>query len=117
MVEKGLSHGQGDETSVDHMKDAIKAGHMAMWVVHEGDDIKAALVLSLVETVNGRKVWVEMLAGENMDEWVRDLQDMLVMFRDYVGGHCIEASCREGLAKYLKGLGWKRKAVIMTLET
>jgi hypothetical protein len=116
MIEKGLSHGQGDETSPEQMRAAIERGDMQMWVVHEGEDIKAGIVLSVTDAAV-RKLWVEMLVGRDMGEWIDELERLVCDFRDLIGAGCVEASCRPGLAKYLARRKWKRKAIIMSLET
>lgn len=115
MIRKGLSHGQGDESTPEQLKAAIERGESQLWVIHEGEDIKAGVVVSVTDTAV-RKVWVDLLAGRDMNEWLPELVSTLADFRDLVGAKCVEASCRPGLAKHLKPLGWKRKAIVMSLE-
>lgn len=116
MIEKGLSRGQGDNTTAEHMKAAVMRGDMYLWVIHEGYDVIAGIVLSVRERENSVKVSIEMLAGKDMNAWADDLQKLLIDFKDLVGASCIEASCRHGLARFLKGRGWTNKAVIMELK-
>jgi len=116
LVERALRHGQGDGTSVEVVLAGLVEGVTQLWVIHEGDDIQACIVLSVTSHPKGRKVFVELLSGEGMDDWADALEGLLRDFKDLTGSACIEASCRKGLARYLSRRGWKTKAVIMSLE-
>lgn len=115
MIKKGLSHGQGDGSSGEPLKQAVINGESMMWVVHEGEHIKAGIVLSVLDGETGKSVFIELLAGNRMHEWVDEVEELLQRYRDYVGAKCIEASCRPGLAKRLMERGWKRKAIVVEL--
>jgi len=112
-INKGLRQGQGDGTTELEMRLAVKSGDMQMWAVHDDESVSAAMILSVTQHSTGRKIFVELLAGKNIDAWVGDLEALLMDYQKLVGAMCVEASCRRGLAKYLKGRGWKTKAVIM----
>ena len=112
-IEKALRNGQGDGTTADHILAAILNDQMTLWVVHEGEQIVAGVVISLLHQPNGNKLFVELLAGTGMDKWVGELEQILKDARDLTGATCIEASCRLGLAKKLRARNWKQKAIIM----
>ncbi len=113
MIGKGLTVGQADSTTPEHFLAEIRRGDAQLWVVHEGEEIKAGIVTAVRVYPTGRKVYVDLLVGRNMDEWVDELEQVLMDYRDLIGAMCVEASCRFGLAKKLGKRGWKRKAVIM----
>lgn len=113
MIERALSKGQGDGTTPQHAYQAVLEGYSQMWVVHEGDDIQACAIIGLEDAPNCKKLIIEVLAGRGMDEWGDTLTELLSDFKDILGAKCLEASCRPGLAKYLKTKGWKQKAIIM----
>jgi hypothetical protein len=115
MVERGLSHGQGDATTPQALLYQILNNEYQLWVAHKGDDIYAGIILSVTQHVNGRKVFIHMAAGRNMDLWIDQLENLLRDFMGVTGSMCIEASCRHGLAKRLHARGWRKKAVIMEL--
>lgn len=116
MIERALSHGQGDGTSWEHMLAAILMQKMTLWVIHEGDDIVACVVLSVNEHAKGKKVFVQLTAGRDLDRWIDQIEGLLRDYRDLVGAMTIEASCRKGLARRLSRRGWGKKAVIMELK-
>lgn len=115
LIAKALSHGQGDEATPAHIARNIMQGVSHLWAIVEDDRIQAVCVVSVIDTMV-RKVFVEVLAGENMSAWVAELQQALADYRDLLGARCVEASCRPGLVKVLKKMGWKSKATIMELS-
>ena len=115
MIERALSHGQGDTTNKAELVNGLLSGDLVMWAVHEGDDITAALILSVREYPNKTTLYVELVAGRSLDEWIDDIEGLLRDFAYMRGIDTIEASCRKGLARRLKRRGWNTKAVIMEL--
>lgn len=113
MVTRGLSHGQGDSMHPCHILDDLKAGNMVLWVSYKGETLEAGMVFEVNEFPAKKVVFVVMLAGERMDDWVEDMEKAILQYCENVGADCIEASCRPGLAKRLEKRGWKRKAVIL----
>lgn len=113
-ISRGLRHGQGDEATPKQLMAQVLCGDDIMWVIHRGDEYVACLVVSVLQS-NIRKVFVEMLAGSEMDKWAEQVENLLRDYRDLVGAECIEASCRKGLARYLGRRGWKQKAIVMSL--
>lgn len=116
MIESGLSHGQGEDTTAEILKESVKSGDMHLWVIHKGYEVLAGVILSVKNQATGVKVFVEMLAGNDMKLWADELQSLLIDFKDLVGANYIEASCRHGLAKFLGDRGWNKKAIIMELR-
>jgi hypothetical protein len=97
------------------MKADIRDGKMQFWAIHDDEHVKAGVVVSAKDSAT-RKIWVELLAGEGMDEWADELIETLREVRVKAGASCVEASCRPGLAQFLKKRGWKRKAIIMGMN-
>ena len=116
MIEKALSHGQGDASTSDNVLAEIRSGKNQLWVVHRDMDVIAVIVLSVRSTAVATKVFVELIAGRDITDWSDQVQELLLDFRDLVGADCVEASCRAGLAKYLGSRGWSKKATIMELK-
>lgn len=116
MIERALARGQGDGTSWEHMLVAILMQKMSLWVIHEGEDIVACVVLSVSDYPKGKKVHIQLTAGKDLDRWIEQIEGLLRDYRDLVGAIAIEASCRKGLARRLSRRGWGRKAVIMELQ-
>jgi len=111
-IEKAISSGQGDGTTTEQMLLNVLSGKLKMWVI---GDIEACVLFSVRKHVTGLKLFIDLIAGKNMDSWANELQSLLLDYKDLVGARCIEASCRPGLSKKLLKLGWSRKAVVMEL--
>lgn len=84
-----------------------------LWVYHEGENLKGGMILEVNHFPRKKVVFVVMLVGTDMAEWVDEMEAALIELRDRVNAHCIEASCRNGLVKKLLKRGWTRKATIM----
>jgi len=113
MVERGLRHGEGDTITSEHVRQSILAGEMHAWAVRDAEGIAAVLIFRVRMDAAGRSLFVVMLAGRDMSEWIDELEEMLMDYRDIIGARCIRASCRLGLARKLAERGWAKKSVIM----
>ena len=116
LIDKGLSHGQGDETTRADMLRDIQSRRLQLWAVENDQDVQAAIVVRVKNYVTGPKVFVELLVGTNSDDWADMVEQTLLKLKRLVGATCIEASCRVGLAAALAARGWSRKATIMELK-
>ena len=115
LIDKALSFGQGDGTTSDHMLQGILLGELALWAAMKESEIVAIVVLSIDQEVTGRRISLELLAGDRSTEWEDQLESLILELKDRTEARCIEASCRSGLARRLARRGWRQKAVIMEL--
>lgn len=116
MVRKGLKHGAGDSITEDEILHGLMTGRMQLWAVHKGEEVIAGLVLQTIERECGRALFIVVMAGRDFAEWSPKVNGLLQDYADLLGAYTIEAMCREGIAKWLKALGWKRKAIKMELR-
>lgn len=112
-IKKGLSVGMGPRTTERILYSAVEDGSCAMWAIHDDKVIKAAVILSVKTYPNLRTLFVELLAGSNLDEWIDELNQLLTEYKTRVRADIIEACARPGLAKRLKQ--WKTKAVLVEM--
>jgi len=114
-IERGLRHGEGDTITAEFIRLSLLAGEMQAWAISEKgcDGILAVLVFRILCDERGRRLYVVMLAGVRMAEWVEEVEQMLIDYKDIIGARCIRASCRVGLARILGKRGWTRQSVIM----
>lgn len=115
-IEKAHQYCQGDESTPEHVLARVEAGLSQLWVVTKSGAIKAVIVHTVVATNTGQKLNVDILAGEDMTEWVDSTEALLLEFMSITGCQSIEALCRPGLARRLKRREWKQKAVLMELR-
>lgn len=112
-VRKALESGQGDATNVADVAESITTGRSRVWVAHDEEGLWGVAVVTIPEYPAGRKVYVELLAGRDMDRWADEMETALQQCAALVDAMCIEGSCRPGLARRLRRRGWRTKAVIM----
>ena len=84
-----------------------------MLVAHEGEEVFAGGVFSVQNHPAKKTLFVELLAGKDLDSWIDEVEEALKNLKDHLGADTIEASCRKGLTRMLKN--WKPKATIMEL--
>ncbi len=113
-VNKGLKHGQGDEALESDLFQNVITGRNQLWVVQDEDNIVGGVFFSVHES-RVKKVYIDLLVGVRMQDWVDELENLLRDYKDLVGAVCVEGSCRPGLAKLLGERGWKQKAIIMSI--
>ena len=116
-IQRALNQGQGDGLPADELRPDLVAGTRQLWAIHDQDEIRAVAVISVAQAPHiGHKVVVDTLSGDGIDEWIGVLVEALKELQEIMGAHCIEASCRPGLGRYMKRLGWSHKATIMELK-
>ncbi len=113
-IQSALSKGAGQHMTEAHYFEQVKTGAMVMWVGHEGDQIIAGGILSIQQHPAQTALFVELLAGKNIDQWLSQVEPLLHEFKQAVGATTIEALCRPGLAKKLTR--WSHKASLMELK-
>lgn len=116
MVERGLRHGQGDGTTPEAMLGEILLGKFKLWAFLDGTEVIAIVVFRMMNYVTGKKIWIDMLAGDGSSKWADSLELLFNDLKDLTESMCVETSARPGLAKILKKRGWREKATIMELR-
>lgn len=113
MIARALRHGQGDNTTPEYVLAAILQGNCMLWIAHEGSDIFGCCVFRIQEHDVCRKIWIDFVAGRDLNRWYHQVHELLLDYVELIGAKCIEGSCRPGMAKFLKKMGAKQKAIIM----
>jgi hypothetical protein len=94
--------------------DAVNDGRMSMWVSHEGAEIVAGGIFAVHEYPREKVLFIELLAGRDLDKWLETVEPLLKQYKEQVGATTIEALCRPGLTRKLKG--WTVKAALMEFK-
>ena len=110
---KAMSRGAGQHYTEDFYKKKVQNKEMLLIAAIESD-VVACGVISVQEYPNHKGVYIELLAGERLDEWITHVEDFLRRYRDQIGATTIEASCRPGLVARLTN--WRQSAVLMELK-
>lgn len=110
---RALDTGMGEHYTEEYYYQAVFSGKMTMWAFHEAD-IVAAGIISVNEHPKDKSIFIELLAGSRLDDWIGLVEPLLHEYAKQIGATTIEASCRPGLADKLKN--WRPVAVLMRLE-
>lgn len=113
MIIRALRHGQGDSTTPEYVLSAILRGISSMWVAHDGPEILGCVVFRVEDKDICRKIWIDFVAGKDLPRWYHQVHELLLDYMELVGAKCIEGSCRPGMARVLKKMGARQKAIIM----
>ena len=89
------------------------SGDLVTWIGHEGHEVVAAGFLSVTQYPNQKILFIALIVGDRLDEWLCLAEPLLHEFKQLVGASTIEALCRPGLVKKLKN--WRKTAVLMEL--
>ncbi len=113
MVQQALKHAQGDRVEIDDIYSSLLLGQQALMVIVKGDEIVGVLGYELQKNPANKVLFLNFLAGGGFDQWVDQLEKVLIQYKEKLGYDCIESSSRAGMMKKLKKRGWKVKAYIM----
>ena len=112
-ISKALNKGAGRHYTEEFYKQQVMTGQMLMIVASE-DDVVACGIISIQQYPNYKGLFIELLAGERLAEWINPVEEFLRQYRDQIGATTIEASCRPGLVAKLTN--WQQSAVLMELR-
>ena len=115
-VRKGLMHTDGDTASSELLYREVLEGRAIMWAGHKDSEISLVVIFDIRLIGSRRMVFIKMLAGNDLDQWIEDGLCLLKDYAKIIGAEGIRTSCRPGLARLLKRRGWKKKAVVMETE-
>ena len=113
MVERALKHGAGDTITELELIRGLAHGAMQLIVVHEGETIKAGMVLRVDQRARGLVVVVLLMVGAGHRDYAPRMQERLIDYAKLIGAYSLESIVRDGVVPIVEALGWKRKATMM----
>jgi hypothetical protein len=114
MLSDALAH-SGESHTLNDVRQSLEREESMLWLVTDAvDSTIAALVSYANEERNALTVWL--MSGSALDEWVDDVQPLLVRYARERGLPYADAYMRPGLARRLKAHGWHAVQVIARIE-
>ena len=113
MLEKGISHGDG-ELDIEDIHKFLLSRAMQLWVLYDYDN-ENIVMAGVTEIINYPKYKVcraVALGGNNLDDWVEHIKGIEV-WADSMGCDKVEAYGRRGLAKKMEKAGYSNKYVLI----
>ncbi len=101
--------------TVDDIVKEIFAGKARLWVACEGSQIVSSAITVTHLTKRGRHCEVLLMAGGTRKQWLPLLDDIEEWARRD-GCKLMRNECRPGMAKLLKGKGYKARQFILEKE-
>ena len=89
---------------------ALSTDSMQLWVVLDGDAMKAATVTRIAQTKRGEVVEVYLVGGAGMEEWLAPLNDEIEAQAREIGCVALRSYGRKGWTPSLTRLGWREIA-------
>lgn len=93
------SRRSGGDLTVGDLWVGCRSGHCFLFIVHEGDDVKAATVWKPETWQSGTKFRCMALYGQGMADWMPELHEMVKKVARDCGASSLVAEGREGWRK------------------
>lgn len=113
MLERGISHGDG-ELDVDDLLKFLLSRTMQLWVVYNYNESKI-MMAGVTEIVNYPKSKVcraVVLGGDGVDQWVKHVAGIEAWAKS-MNCNKMEAFGRRGLARKMESIGYSNKYVVI----
>ena len=108
LIQLALDEGWG-EMNIGDVWERVQAGLMQVLVVLDDEKILAALVTEVVDYPRRRALRVVFAGGEGMEDWVEEVDQLLLVGAKKVGAQGIEICGRAGWGRALRSLQYKVK--------
>ena len=97
-------------------QDRFHLGLYSLWVITVGNELKAALVVSLEEHPRTFVVVINYCGGSEMEKWINPLHQYIVERGRNAGARFIKIDGRYGWIGHLKKLGFEKTGETFMLE-
>ncbi len=113
MLEKGISHGDG-ELDVNDILKFLLDRTMQLWVLYNYDEsvIVMAGVTELVTYPRAKICRAVVLGGDSLSDWIEHIKGIEAWAKSK-GCDKVEAYGRRGLAKKMEAIGYSNKYVVI----
>jgi hypothetical protein len=106
LIEAAVAEGPRDYEADDYLEACVDA-RMQLWLISRDGEIAGAAVTHVHTFPRRKVVWVELLAGEDADEWLPALDRELCAARDAIGAEEVRGGWRKGWVRKLAKLGYR----------
>lgn len=115
MVEEAAKYSGGRFTAVDVYIDCL-SGSQSMWIAYEDGEIKGCCTVKIVNYPNLKSCLLDVIAGNNVDEWLEDGFKVISRYARHHGCTKMEGNGRPGWEPRIRKLGWKRSSVLFEYD-
>lgn len=101
---------------MSHVRARLDAGDVALWVVMDGVELKAAFTTDEIIYPKRKIMLVELLGGAEAKMWYYDTVKRLAEIARSTGYDAIQTTARRGWSKMAKECGFNEAAVTYEME-
>ena len=113
LVDKVIPYTYGRMITVDVLHSLI-INHYHLWIIYkEKDEIEAIAITEFMKYPRKTVLLINFISGDNLDDWVKELDRVLVKFSKESGCDFLEACGRSGWERKVKKIGWQKRFTIV----
>lgn len=116
LYQKALKSTDWDQYDTDDLQQMIEEGETLALVAAKGAKIIAALGINLVSHPKKRECVILIAGGDEIDEWLEPIHDVIVTLAKEHQADSIVVHGRSGWARKLAQYGYKQRYVTVELE-
>tara|TARA_R100000995_G_scaffold84664_1_gene64152 strand:- start:909 stop:1328 length:420 start_codon:yes stop_codon:yes gene_type:complete len=113
LVDKVIPYTYGRMLTVDVLHSLI-INHYHLWIIYKDDEeIEAIAITEFMKYPRKTVLLINFISGDNLDDWIKELDKTLVKFSKESGCDFLEACGRAGWERKVTKLGWIKKFTIV----
>ncbi len=118
LVDKVIPYTYGRMLTVDVLHSLI-TNQYHLWIIYKDDkdkwdgEVEAIAITEFMKYPRKTVLLINFISGDNLDDWVKELDKVLVKFSKESGCDFLEACGRTGWERKVKKIGWQKKFTIV----
>tara|TARA_R100001369_G_scaffold48538_2_gene75003 strand:+ start:894 stop:1328 length:435 start_codon:yes stop_codon:yes gene_type:complete len=118
LVDKVIPYTYGRMLTVDVLHSLI-INHYHLWIIYKDDkdkwdgEVEAIAITEFMKYPRKTVLLINFISGDKLDDWVKELDKVLVKFSKESGCDFLEACGRSGWERKVKKIGWQKKFTIV----
>ena len=113
LVDKVIPYTYGRMLTVDVLHSLI-TNQYHLWIIYKDEkEIEAIAITEFMKYPRKTVLLINFISGDNLDDWIKELDKTLVKFSKESGCDFLEACGRAGWERKVTKLGWIKKFTIV----
>ena len=118
LVDKVIPYTYGRMLTVDVLHSLI-TNQYHLWIIYKDDkdkwdgEVEAIAITEFMKYPRKTVLLINFISGDNLDDWVKELDKVLIKFSKESGCDFLEACGRTGWERKVKKIGWQKKFTIV----
>ena len=113
LVDKVIPYTYGRMITADVLHNLI-INHYHLWIIYkEQDEIEAIAITEFMKYPRKTVLLINFISGDKLDNWMKELDRVLVKFSKESGCDFLEACGRSGWERKVKKIGWQKRFTIV----